>query len=76
MTGVMDAYPNTQFMFYLDLKAKTWYLYVDLYNLEGVSQYVEINAGTLVKGAPAAKKGGVSSIHAKQGAKIDKMPML
>lgn len=76
MTGVMDALPNTPIMFYMDTKAKTWYLYLNVYNLEGVSAYEELNAGVLVKGAPAGKGVGKSSIHPKAGAKIDKMPLL
>jgi hypothetical protein len=76
MTGVMDALPNTPIMFYLDIKAKTWYLYLNTYNLDGTSAYQELNAGTLIKGAPAAHKGGTPSVHVKAGAKIDKMPVL
>ncbi len=75
VTTVDNQWTNTPIVFYLDTKHKAWYLYLNEYPIGGSNAYVEINAGTLIKGAPAGKGNGVSSTHAKPGAKIDKMPM-
>jgi hypothetical protein len=75
ITEVSDELPNTPLTYYLDTKAMTWYLYLNLYNLEGTNVYEELNAGTLIKGeAGAAKKGGTPSFRPKAGAIHDKMP--
>ncbi len=76
MVTTVDAqWTNTPIVFYLDTKGKAWYLYLNEYPIGGGNAYIEINAGALLKGAPAGKGNGVSSTHPKPGVKIDKIPM-
>ena len=72
ITGVASQYPNLAFVFYIDPTALTWDLYINEYYLDGTSDYIEINSGNLIKGAPPAGRGGQSSLHPKPGVKLAK----
>jgi len=70
ITGIASEYPNLALVFYIDPTAYTWLLYVNEYYLNGTNDYIELSSGSLIKGAPPAGRGGVSSLHPKPGVKL------